>query len=45
VIGAYLFGFAMTLVVRPRVESRNLRPVVLTIAALTGMAAIVRAAT
>jgi len=41
---SYLVGFGLSLVIRPRVGSRNLRPVVLTIAALTGVAAILRAA-
>jgi uncharacterized membrane protein YfcA len=40
---SYLVGFALSLVIRPRVGARNLRPAVLTIAALTGVAAILRA--
>jgi uncharacterized membrane protein YfcA len=40
---SYLAGFALSLVVRPRLGTRNLRPIVLTIAALTGVAAILRA--
>ena len=39
----FLAGFALSLMIRPRLASRNLRPAVLTIAALTGVAAIVRA--
>ncbi len=41
---AFLLGFAMSLAIRPRVQHWNLRPLVLTIAALTGAAAILRAA-
>jgi uncharacterized membrane protein YfcA len=41
---SYLVGFGLSLVIRPRIGGRNLRPVVLTIAALTGVAAILRAA-
>jgi uncharacterized membrane protein YfcA len=41
---SYLVGFGLSLVIRPRVGGRNLRPAVLTIAALTGFAAILRAA-
>jgi hypothetical protein len=41
---SYLLGFAISLVIRPRLDSRNLRPAVLAIAALTGLAAIVRTA-
>ena len=41
---SYLLGFGLSLVIRPRVGTRNLRPAVLTIAALTGIAAILRAA-
>ena len=41
---SYLVGFALSLAIRPRVGTRNLRPAVLTIAALTGVAAILRAA-
>jgi uncharacterized protein len=40
---SYLAGFALSLVIRPRVGARNLRPAVLAVAALTGAAAIVRA--
>ncbi len=40
---SYLIGFALSLVIRPRIGARNLRPAVLTIAALTGVAAILRA--
>ena len=42
---SFLLGFGLSLVIRPRVENRNLRPAVLTIAALTGLAAILRAIT
>ncbi len=42
---SYFAGLALSLVIRPRLASRNLRPVVLTIAALTGAAAILRAVT
>ncbi len=41
---AFLVGFALSLTIRPRVQHRNLRPTVLAIAALTGAAAILRAA-
>lgn len=41
---SYLIGFALSLAIRPRIGTRNLRPAVLTIAALTGIAAILRAA-
>ena len=41
---AYLVGFTLSLAIRPRVQTWNLRPAVLTIAALTGAAAILRAA-
>ena len=37
-------GFALSLAIRPRLQSRNPRPAVLIIAALTGAAAILRAA-
>ena len=40
---SYLAGFALSLPIRPRVQRWNLRPAVLTIAALTGVAAILRA--
>ena len=40
---SFLLGFGLSLVIRPRVENRNLRPAVLTVAALTGLAAILRA--
>ena len=43
-VPSYLAGFALSLAIRPRLGTRNLRPVVLTIAALTGVAAILRAA-
>ena len=43
-VPSYLIGFALSLAIRPRVGARNLRPAVLTIAALTGVAAILRAA-
>jgi len=42
---SFLLGFGLSLVIRPRVGTRNVRPAVLTIAALTGVAAILRAAT
>ena len=42
---SFLLGFGLSLVIRPRVENRNLRPAVLTVAALTGLAAILRAIT
>ncbi len=41
---SFLAGFGLSLLIRPRIGARNLRPVVLTIAALTGVAAILRAA-
>jgi uncharacterized membrane protein YfcA len=40
---SYFAGLALSLVIRPRLAGRNLRPAVLTIAALTGVAAILRA--
>jgi uncharacterized membrane protein YfcA len=40
---SYFVGLAASLVIRPRLAHHNLRPVVLTIAALTGVAAIARA--
>jgi uncharacterized membrane protein YfcA len=40
---SYFAGLALSLVIRPRLAGRNLRPAVLTIAALTGVAAIMRA--
>ena len=43
-VPSYLIGFALSLAIRPRIGTRNLRPAVLTIAALTGVAAILRAA-
>lgn len=39
----FFAGLALSLVVRPRLVGRNLRPAVLAIAALTGVAAILRA--
>jgi uncharacterized membrane protein YfcA len=42
---SFLLGFGLSLVIRPRFGTRNVRPAVLTIAALTGVAAILRAAT
>ena len=39
----YFVGLALSFVMRPRVAHRNLRPAILTIAALTGAAAILRA--
>jgi hypothetical protein len=39
----FFAGLGLSLVIRPRVAHHNLRPVVLTIAALTGVAAIARA--
>ncbi len=39
----FLLGFGLSLLIRPYVGARNLRPAVLTIAALTGVAAILRA--
>jgi hypothetical protein len=41
----FFAGLALSLVVRPRLAGRELRPAVLTIAALTGVAAILRAVT
>jgi uncharacterized membrane protein YfcA len=41
----YFAGLAASLAIRPRLAGRNLRPVVLAIAALTGVAAILRAVT
>jgi uncharacterized membrane protein YfcA len=41
----YFAGLALSLVIRPRLAGRNLRPAVLAIAALTGAAAILRAVT
>jgi uncharacterized membrane protein YfcA len=41
---SYCAGFGLSLAIRPRVHTRNLRPAVLTIAALTGVAAILRGA-
>jgi len=43
-VPSYCVGFALSLAIRPRIGVRNLRPVVLAIAALTGVAAILRAA-
>jgi uncharacterized membrane protein YfcA len=43
-VPSYLLGFALSLVIRPRIHGRDLRPAVLTIAALTGAAAVLRAA-
>jgi len=40
---SFFAGLGLSLAIRPRVAHRNLRPVVLTIAALIGAAAIVRA--
>ena len=42
---SYFAGLALSMVIRPRLAGRNLRPVVLAIAALTGAAAILRALT
>jgi uncharacterized membrane protein YfcA len=42
---SYFAGLAASLAIRPRLAGRNLRPVVLAIAALTGVAAILRAVT
>ena len=42
---SYFVGLALSLVIRPRLAGRNLRPAVLVIAALTGAAAIIRAVT
>jgi len=39
----FLTGLGLSLLIRPRLHGRNLRPAVLTIAALTGAAAILRA--
>lgn len=39
---SYFAGLALSFVIRPRLAGRDLRPVVLAIAALTGVAAIVR---
>lgn len=44
-VPSYFVGLAASLVIRPRLAGRNLRPAVLTIAALTGAAAILRAVT
>jgi uncharacterized membrane protein YfcA len=41
----YFAGLALSMAIRPRLAGRNLRPVVLLIAALTGLAAILRAVT
>jgi uncharacterized membrane protein YfcA len=41
---SYLAGLGGSLLIRPRVDHRNLRPVVLMIAALAGLAAILRGA-
>jgi uncharacterized membrane protein YfcA len=41
---SFLIGFALSLAIRPRLAGHDLRPVVLSIAALTGVAAILRAA-
>jgi uncharacterized membrane protein YfcA len=41
----YFVGLAASLVIRPRLAGYDLRPVVLTIAALSGLAAILRAVT
>jgi uncharacterized membrane protein YfcA len=40
---SFFHGLGLSLLIRPRLANRNLRPAVLTIAALTGVAAIVRA--
>jgi uncharacterized membrane protein YfcA len=40
---SFFAGLALSFVIRPRLAGRNLRPVVLAIAALTGVAAILRA--
>ena len=42
---SYFVGLALSIVIRPRLARRNLRPAVLVIAALTGAAAILRAIT
>jgi uncharacterized membrane protein YfcA len=42
---SYFVGLATSLAIRPRLAAPNLRPVVLAIAALTGVAAILRALT
>jgi hypothetical protein len=44
-IPSYFACFGLSLTIRPRVHTRNLRPAVLTIAALTGVAAILRGIT
>ncbi len=44
-IPSYFVGLALSFVVRPRLAGRDLRLVILTIAALTGVAAIVRSLT
>jgi uncharacterized membrane protein YfcA len=41
-IPSYLAGLGLSFVIRPRVHGRNLRPAVLTIAALAGLAAMLR---
>ena len=43
VASTYLLGFLLSAPIRRRLHSRNLRPAVLAIAALTGVAAILRA--
>jgi uncharacterized membrane protein YfcA len=42
---SFFAGLGLSLVIRPRLAGHNLRPAVLAIAALTGVAAIVRAVT
>lgn len=42
---SFFVGLGLSLVIRPRLAGRNLRPAVLVIAALTGAAAIIRAVT
>ncbi len=42
-VPSYFAGLALSFVVRPRLAGRDLRGVILTVAALTGVAAIVRA--
>jgi uncharacterized membrane protein YfcA len=42
---SYFVGLGLGLAIRPRIHARNLRPAVLAIAALAGVAAILRAAT
>lgn len=42
---SYFAGLAISMAIRPRLAGRNLRPAVLAIAALTGVAAILRAIT